>query len=743
MARQPRNSSNRHVNGGLDKRDPFATQHLSPLERSIEKMKDFGSHTRLMAGKCGISAATASLRKLWRYTLRALNPRRVFSFPHIMVLVWIVVLLRGERWIFYYKVNHCLWNNWEEWPADAKPHHLVFIADPQLVDPHTYPGRPWPLSSITYKLTDNYLRRGYSQLQSQLQPDSLFFLGDLFDGGREWKTEQGDFKDAPWAMPRPERDVKHAKSWLKNYGEEFWLQEYRRFRDIYLKPYGFDSFAKAAEHDHRIVASLPGNHDLGFGAGVKIPVRDRFQRYFGDSNRIDIVGNHTIVSVDTVSLSAGTSGRSSEENLRPLFEPAREFLDGVKEAKLRAATEELRFINSVTKSKVETRDTEEAAASTSQGTAEKTTVEMASTSQVNDFPTILLTHVPLYRLPGTPCGPMRERWPPAKHPKEENGRIVDPGNAISVSGGYQYQNVLSEEDSVRLIDSIGNVVHVFSGDDHDYCEVVHSDSKNNVHEITVKSINMAMGVPNPGFLMVSLWNPVDATGASQVKSTETNRLATIQTHLCLLPNQMRTYFAYIYLAVLTVVALTIRAFLVPVLHLTPFMMNSDTKGENSAAGSYLPVYKDKVEDSENSLYGGSNRVNGPPASGSVSSYSRSHPARAEAGSSRRARGMSITSGSNINSGNGGTGNGPMSRESSNGDRNKQRWGWAGKEAPRIEINRDKLYGGPQLNSHGSMWRAASARPRITVKFIIKELWASLWRIVWMVSLVFVYLTYKG
>ena len=72
-------------------------------------------------------------------------------------------------------------------PKDAKPHHLVFVADPQLIDPHSYPGRPWPLNPLTVLITDNYLKRGYGAMQHRLHPDSVFFLGDLFDGGREWK----------------------------------------------------------------------------------------------------------------------------------------------------------------------------------------------------------------------------------------------------------------------------------------------------------------------------------------------------------------------------------------------------------------------------------------------------------------------------------------------------------------------------------------------------------------------------
>ena len=74
---------------------------------------------------------------------------------------------------------------YDEQPKDARPYRLVLIADPQLIDPHSYPGRPWPLNPLTMRITDNYMRRSYIQLQSVLHPDSLFFLGDLFDGGRE------------------------------------------------------------------------------------------------------------------------------------------------------------------------------------------------------------------------------------------------------------------------------------------------------------------------------------------------------------------------------------------------------------------------------------------------------------------------------------------------------------------------------------------------------------------------------
>lgn len=44
-----------------------------------------------------------------------LSARRLLSFPHMLVLIWIVVLMWGERWIFDSKVADCDWDNWEKW----------------------------------------------------------------------------------------------------------------------------------------------------------------------------------------------------------------------------------------------------------------------------------------------------------------------------------------------------------------------------------------------------------------------------------------------------------------------------------------------------------------------------------------------------------------------------------------------------------------------------------------------------
>jgi hypothetical protein len=45
---------------------------------------------------------------------RNLHPRRLLSFPHLLVGIWLLVLLRGERWVFQSKVERCRWKNWED-----------------------------------------------------------------------------------------------------------------------------------------------------------------------------------------------------------------------------------------------------------------------------------------------------------------------------------------------------------------------------------------------------------------------------------------------------------------------------------------------------------------------------------------------------------------------------------------------------------------------------------------------------
>ncbi|CAG8974931.1 hypothetical protein HYALB_00007608 [Hymenoscyphus albidus] len=526
----------------------------------------------------GVSTRQRGLRR-WRW-----GWRDWVNLPHALIAVWFVVLLWGERWVFQNAVEDCRWGNWERWPKEATPHHLILLADPQIIDPHSYPGRPWPLKELTMLHADNYMKRSYISLQKKLHPDTIFFLGDLFDGGREWKAAVGNVEDLTWANDQPplkegEEPPPKNFTWGQRFGEDFWLHEYDRFGRIFYKYWNLGgSEAGPGQRGRRIISSLPGNHDLGYGELIKIPIRDRFEGYFGEGNRVDVIANHTFVSIDSVSLGASESDHDTTE----ITKPVNEFLANAKVLKRKAVANELSYLAG-----------RERIIKYSHGVEDLETADfnkMPSSDpgpDTPDLPTILLTHVPLYRNPGTPCGPLRERYPPAKPPPGQKTHVSpDERNALPVSRGYQYQTVLSESDSIKVIESIGNVQQVFSGDDHDYCEIIHPENKNRAREITVKAVSWCMGVRKPGFLMLSMWNPIGPDGRP-LHSTPTGHGAaptiplTTETHLCLLPDQIGILIRYGILIGISLLALIIRAILTPILKLTPFAPPPQTYIESS------------------------------------------------------------------------------------------------------------------------------------------------------------------
>lgn len=502
--------------------------------------------------------------------------KRLFSLANALVVMWWVVVYMGERGAFNSAVGSCNWDTWEDWvchkrvaqmlTADSKqekganPHRLVFVADPQLVDPHTYPGRPWPLNPLTIKYTDQYMRRAYSRIQTELYPDTVFFLGDLFDGGREWST----------------RTTKSPEKQYQQYGDSYWMNEYRRFGRIFFEHWGDGGLQpRPGQPGRKFISSLPGNHDLGFAKGVQIGVRDRFHAYFGDGNRIDVLGNHTFVSIDSVSLSA--LGVPSSQELEALWRPTVDFLASAKSQKRKLIQRELRRQQGLrpypgfAHREIESKDLASA------------TLPHAD-DDITEFPSILLTHVPLYRAPGTPCGPLREHWPPTPPPPGQAALDRDDRNAISVSGGYQYQNVMNKEISADVASKIGDISYAFSGDDHDYCELVHrgyASGGGGIKEITVKSISWAMGVRHPGFVMASLWNPVDAHG----KPLNGEGTKTVQTHLCLLPDQLGIFLRYALLFALTLGLLGVRAALVA----ANVLPSTTTTTSTTTASPILPL----------------------------------------------------------------------------------------------------------------------------------------------------------
>ena len=346
------------------------------------------------------------------------------------------------------------------------------------------------------------------------------------------------------------------KRWRK-YNSRFWLKEYKRFARIF-----FNTWLRGGQgqDDRKIVAGLPGNHDLGLGNGIRLPVRNRFQAYFGNGNRIDVVGNHTFVSLDTVSLSAkgqsdpATGSQGVYESNKDIWGPVEQFLHTTKGEKSRTIARELRVRHGEDENDIIKNDIIDLAE------PRAWTIPLDFDPIKNtDIPSIILTHVPLYRAPGTPCGPLRERYPPSRTDSGEAPE-KDDANAIAVQQGVQYQNVLTHEISKELVELVGDVSHVFSGDDHDYCDVIHrgyTSRYGGIREVTVKSISWAMGVRKPGFLLLSLWNPVDKEG--KATSQDASKSPTIQTHLCLLPDQLSIFIRYGWMLAFTLIVLFVRA----------------------------------------------------------------------------------------------------------------------------------------------------------------------------------------
>lgn len=390
------------------------------------------------------------------------------------------------------------------------------------------------------------------------------FLGDLFDGGREWSTGSSQSPEERYHQ----------------YGNRFWQKEYGRFSSIFLHDWthSFKSVDAGSEEEPtiRIMASLPGNHDLGFGQNIQLPVRERFNAFFGESNRIDLIGNHTFVSLDTVSLSAMDSDTSDPE----IWRPAHEFLLDAKLSMRQTIQKHLQHLTegstTIVRHKHEVVDIDT--------NVEESTSPQPKGHDSADIPTILLTHVPLDRPLGKPCGPMRERWPPTPPPPGQTQPLEpDERNSLPSQGyGWQYQNALSTRVSHLIVESLGGTIsRAFSGDDHDYCEVVHRaypSPGRGIREITVKSISWAMGVRKPGFVLASLWNEIDSEG-KRVQRLTTGNPETIQTHLCLLPDQISILIGYAILLGASLVLLALRAtyIIYSAQNATPGLRDEDNK----------------------------------------------------------------------------------------------------------------------------------------------------------------------
>ncbi|ODQ78400.1 hypothetical protein BABINDRAFT_162635 [Babjeviella inositovora NRRL Y-12698] len=370
----------------------------------------------------------------------------------LLGLAWWVSFYYNEVfWINHHLATNCSWEGLQ----DATPsewHNFVMIADPQLIDNHTYPGRPEPLLQISKFTTDRYLKKNYRAIVKQLRstnPSASFndivFLGDYLDNGR-------------------------------SASDSYYSHELQRFRDIFQYGGLFDVAGKDASKIH-LALGLPGNHDIGWADGVKSHAMARFKADFGTPNSVK---SHSLgdkrrvefVTLDTLSLSAKALEINGE---------ARKFLDTF-------------------------------------------TVKHASDETVHR---VLLTHVPLYRSNDEGvCGADRE------------------AKRFPLVQGYQYQTVIDNDLSQEILQKVQPDL-VYSGDDHDYCDVTHTyqvkGKQRTAREITVKSFSMAMGIKYPAFQMLSIRKNAGAEF--------------YRTKMCYLPTPYMDILQYVVLAAISLLVI--------------------------------------------------------------------------------------------------------------------------------------------------------------------------------------------
>ncbi|KAF8135763.1 Metallo-dependent phosphatase [Boletus edulis] len=198
---------------------------------------------------------------------------------------------------------------------------------------------------------------------------------------------------------------------------------------------------------------IPGNNDIGLGdsSSFSKDARRSFETHFGPLNRVIPIADHQFILLDAPGLVEEDYRRHARGETYDHWIP----LPGGP----------IEFVQSIS-----TQEDGHAAA-----------------------PKILLSHIPLSRPSSKSCGPLREK------------------GSIRAGAGNGYQTMLGKQTTEFLLKTLRPSV-VFSGDNRDYCEVIHevpgSDLQpNTVREVTVKSFSPSRHIRRPGFQLLSLIPP--------------------------------------------------------------------------------------------------------------------------------------------------------------------------------------------------------------------------------------------
>lgn len=178
----------------------------------------------------------------------------------ILSALWLALFTYFELIAPYRNAAKCHWGN-----VDKKT-NVMLVADPQLIDGHTYPERNRLLLKLSQHTVDVYLKQNYKALVNQLKPDYIMFLGDYLDNGRLCD-------------------------------DNYYEIEFLRFEKI------FNVFPQYVRGKN-LFTSVPGNHDVGFGNGVKAALQARFASHFGKANTVCEIEGVDFIMLDSPSLSS-------------------------------------------------------------------------------------------------------------------------------------------------------------------------------------------------------------------------------------------------------------------------------------------------------------------------------------------------------------------------------------------------------------------------------------------------------
>ncbi|KAF8633445.1 hypothetical protein AX17_004614 [Amanita inopinata Kibby_2008] len=276
---------------------------------------------------------------------------------------------------------------------------------------------------------------------------------------------------------------------------------------------------------------IPGNTDISLGMATKHSkdVKSYYVQAFGPLNQVFSIRNHTFVGLDA-------PGLVDEDYQRAAQGKGYEDWDALSGGPIE-------FVRSIA-------------------------------TDEHEHPLVLLSHIPLSRPITASCGPFREK------------------DTIHRSVGHGYQSMLGKQTTAFLLETLRPSI-VFSGDNHDYCEFVHSfaipgnKARGFAREVTVKSFSMSRHIRRPGFQLLSLVSPstIAGNGTSFVDAP------------CLLPDQGRIYSSiYPTLMIMTMLILFIinktKMGRIRAHQLRPLSVSSWSSGSPTSGHSTPPQYLD-------------------------------------------------------------------------------------------------------------------------------------------------------